>query len=581
MLTTLSLALPLTAPLLQSSSPAEVPSVVRSYDVRSAIPILGASPHSLVLLPISRDYSDGYSITGIEGRVAASTFLSFLRALDPAQWDYPQRELALDDEHWLTVRAPTTLQDVVARSLVFLDDTLARPTIVHVDIVTFGPNPGVSTLPSLLPNAEVARWTALGTGHESYELILRPGASCTQLSERSIDLALEADPIVAERAVGWVLRPERITVGTALECSVSPAKNGTWLAFTLRNGRIIDPDATHALNLVGSVTHDQGIAHIEGPKSRSDPRIANHSLAINAFLPEGKALAYVTNAGLESRVVFVRQVGAGAPPVVTLPDDLKRVTSRNATTMMRTDAVNVPSVSVTRTDPDSSPVELKASASDPALFAVARSSSRVVAVDRLRTFTDDYEFHELGPFVGLFGSKREVIEQAATRFTDLAPTPQLVAVTVTLRRGTRDTTTLARATLPIRVGSASTVVLGRESLYDMSALGDVAQGTIAMDVVVGRAFDGIVLTLEPRMTAGGALSLDVDAHARWSRTTPRDFDMGAKTSPRIQLPDADLLVARRTQALAKAENGPRKFTLGNAGTSSEALTLEFEVVDLR
>lgn len=574
---------------LRAASVEEQPSITRIIDVRSALPLIDCPEHRLVLLPLSRDYEQAYPTSNAEspGKDPGSV-VSFLRGLDPAQWEYEGRDLLLLDDLRLRVVAPQALQDVAARALAFMEETVGRPTTVVIDLVAFGPNPGIATLPPILPASEVARWTGIGTGHESYELTLRPGETSMLRAERSVSFALGGDPEIAERSAAFTILPERVSVGTAIDFRLTPAKSGVYVAFAFRNGRFLDTDTMHEEALHKSTSHDQGTVNENMQKTRSDPRLANHSLAVNAFIPEGKALAFVTSAGLESRVLFVRQLGATPPTSVSLPDDLKRVTSRNATVLARTDSINLPTVGISNAAGESRlPRSFDGLCAphggdaEPQVLASISQHRIVEPLDYLRTFTDEYEVLELGAFVALLGANREGIDKALARIAQASPEPQALAVTLTLRRGTRDAPVLARAVLPMRAGATSTAILGRESVADLSVAAQIAGSASATYTYVGRLFDGLVVSITPSPTLAGGLALALDVHARWARAQPRDYDAGGPTTPRIQLPDADLLDVARSITFAKADGGARKVTLGNAGTSGEALTLDIEVVDLR
>jgi hypothetical protein len=588
MLTLLPLACLFTPCSLQAAPGEETPSVMRTYDVRGAVPGAGIPDNELVLLPLSRDFDGSTRATVMRGRPDsdANPVVTFLRSLDPPQWEYEGRAIDLVDESHLRVLAPPALQDVVTRGLAFLEDTVARPTTFVVDMVAFGPNPGVATLPLLLPATEVARWTAIGTGHESYELTLRPGELCLQRAERSVSFALETDPMVAERAAGFALYPERLAVGTVIELAVAPGKAGSWLALVLRNGRFLDTESMRDEALHSATTHDQATEIGDSQKVRSDPRLANHSFTINAFVPDGKALAFVTSAGLESRVVFIRQSGPTPPTTTGLPEELKRVTSRNETVLVRKDCVSLPVASV-RTDLTNSSLARLASldafvnrdSGEAKIAAGIRWMVGSEASDYL--FSEEYELNEIGPFVAISSASRAPVEKALARLSQLTPEPHSLAVTLTLRRGSRDTATLARAAIPLRAGATSTVVLCRESAADLSVQCDVAQGLVAMDTTVGRLFDGMTVAITPTMMFGGGLALGLDAHGRWSRSLPHEHEAGGPLGARVQLPDADLLDVERSVTFAKGDGSTRKVTIGNSGTSTEALTLDVEVVDLR
>lgn len=583
MLQSLWLTLPLT---VAAQAPAETPSVLRSYSVRAAAPAVLNMEGQVVLAPLSRDFTGGYPFGCEDIESDASPVVSFLRALDPAQWEYEGRSIDLVDAIRLQVLAPPALQDVVTRALTVLEETVARPTTFVVDVVSFGPNPGVLNLPPLLPISEVARWTAVGTGLETYEFTLRPGEMCSQRAERTMAFALEGSVEIAERAAVLTLFPENVGVGTAACLAVAPGKGGSWLALALRNGRYLDVDGVRETRASSAIAHDQAVTIQELQMARSDVRIANHSLAVNAFVPDGKALAFVMSAGLESRVVFVRQLGATPPLLTSLPEDLKRVTSRNATTLTRLDGINLPVAYAAAAD--GSPFHVSflrtranSEKQEPDVLAGIQPTTCIEPFGILDSPDGEYEVVELGASFALLGSNRSAIDQALAKLSQLAPAPQSIVATLTMRRGTRDLSVLCRAVLPLRIGVRSSLVLGREAVVDIALPAEVAQGATAQDPSVKSLFDGIVLSMLPEATAGGGLLLEVDAHGRWSRSQPREYQSGGAMNARVQLPDADELDVGRSVVFPKSDGTPRKLTLGNAGTSDEALTLEIEVVDLR
>ncbi|MBL8860079.1 MAG: hypothetical protein JNL28_16335 [Planctomycetes bacterium] len=573
---------------LATQNPAADPSanVLRLYDLSAVLPVGSNEEGESVLLPILRDFGSDYGPTsGSWGRRDAAPVVEFLRALNPEEWQRAGRSLSVDERARLHVTAPPAAQEFVARGIAFLESTLNRPTTIVIDTVMFGPNPGVATLPAVMPISEVARWTGVGSGHESYELAIRPGERCRQRSERVIGTVLGGDVEVAERSIGWAARPQTVSIGTAIDAAVSPGKGGLWLALNLKNGRFLDVESKREEPRGGLITNDHTTEHISGPQLRSDPRLANHSLSINTFLPDGKALAFVTTAGLESRVVFVRCTDGPAPLTWPLPEDLKRLSSRPATVLTRADLLHPPLAHTRSGDDIVSIASLAQLARDgqrnPHVLAGIDMSIEPELSDALESKGDDYELRSAGAWLGLFAARPAAPQAQLTLAHSTLPAPRLVTATIALRRSARDGPTLSRAIVPIRAGAASTVILGREALFTAAIDIEVACGAVVPSTSIARLFDGLVVTLEPRGTVDGGLTVMIDTHCAWSRTQPRDLELGGKLPTRVQLMDVDVLDAQRTVTFSASDTAPRRVTLGSAGSGVEALSLEIELSDVR
>jgi hypothetical protein len=173
-----------------------------------------------------------------------------------------------------------------------------------------------------------------------------------------------------------------------------------------------------------------------------------------------------------------------------------------------------------------------------------------------------------------------------------APVPRVVQFSIVLKRNVSPSTqglagaqpaaqssTIARWVLPLRAGTASCAVLGRES----SEVGDydveVAQLAAAADPQMYFAFDGLALTLEPGIATSGDLTLDIGACAHVKRGDTREFDPRVPTLGRMQQSTYDQLSTREKLVFAKGANGPRRVVLGDAAGAPGSLTLEVEVAE--
>ena len=81
------------------------------------------------------------------------------------------------------------------------------------------------------------------------------------------------------------------------------------------------------------------------------------------------------------------------------------------------------------------------------------------------------------------------------------------------------------------------------------------------------------------MSRSGALTLDISAWGRVARGGPRDFASGTDVIPAVRETPADQLLLDERLHFDRGD-GPRKIVLGERSNSTEALTLEVEMVEL-
>jgi len=572
--------------LSNGGDPQSTPGIVRIHDLTAARPVVDQhAEEGAVLLPLSTSPShDGVDVPQGETARDPDVLVDLLRTMNSAMWESEGRELSSLGGARLYVRAPAADQESIARQLAFFEDTFGRPTRLVFDFATFSPNPGVENLPALLPASDVQRWVDIAISHERQEIALLPGERQGVVAERVVTLATTFPVQIAGRTAGYEAAGERVRVGTRIDTATAPTRGGLWLALNLREGRLIGGVETREQLLTATLLTDPGVHALMGPRTRDDVRLANHSLSVNAFLPDGKALAFQTNVGLETHVVFVRQEGGPTPTTIRLPDDLKRAVSMPETVLMRVDGLAPPVARLDRSAEHGAELGACFAAIDPDRGPVLTSALAMSRVDEcvnwLQSASNATSIHTTAWFVPTAASKDEIEPQLAL-FAQLNAEPRPLQVRFALRKGLRDTTVLARGLVPIRADECSTLVLGKESLATTSAAVEVAESSSAPIANVARLFDGVVVQLSPHAMSNGGLTVVVDAHARWSRAALRSFDAGTATLPKLQMQDSDVLDVTRTLVFAKSEAAARRVVLGNMGNADDALTLELEIVDVR
>jgi hypothetical protein len=393
--------------------------------------------------------------------------------------------------------------------------------------------------------------------------------------------------LIAERAVAFEAVLDQTTVGLAIDSALTPAPGGSWLALNVQDARPMGEVQELDLRLESHLSTDNSIVPSRGPGRIQSVRLDELMCAINTWLPDGKALVVRTTSDASqgtTRVLFVHQASALTGAITRLPDNLKSALGTRDGALLRTDAYVLP-----RT-------RMYSSGGSQALSSLAgfagRDSNQIYVtpqlefgspeeiIGRLR-FQDELSVTSTGSWAVIVGPDRATVDAHLARVSALLPDPRAIGVKLTLRRGPRPEAVLARAAFAVRAGARSTIVLGQESTALRTTDGQVAQGAAVVFPRPSISFEGLAVGIEPRVTTTGDLLLALDAHARAAHGPAREFDPGTASAPILHEQDADLLDVEHSVTFAKSNSSPRRIVLGNAGSSSEALTLEVEVVDLR
>lgn len=564
-------------------APTPATASIRIHDLRGAATFSGREDPSLAFLPCLADGREGGDTGGTSmGQRGIDAALDLLRAWNQPVWESEGRLVSALDEHRLAVRAPAAEHDALARQIAALTSIFDRRTRIVVDVATFGPNPGVEGLAAVIPAVEVERWTGVALRHERHEFALPAGDVQRTSSTRVVSLLTGYGCEIASHSIVHIPIVEHVRVGTVIDLAAAPARGGVWIAANARDGRLIGAPERRDLNLAAYLTMDASLQARPGSQARDDARLADYSASWNAFLPDGKALVLTSSIGLETHVMFVQQVGGTTPPVVRLPDDAKRDNVLPETLFLRYDSV-------------ARPTALLTVAGDMPISSHRFGSLRPGEEELLlrATIRDEGDVQELfqasEPYVPALRTGGWIVFPTASRsdadtkvavFGQLQAEPRGLVARLTLRRGSREGPVLARASVPLRIGSESAVVVGKEQMLVDQVEAEVAEASSAHTARASRSFDGLVCRLSATDAPAGGVRIDVDAHARWSREAPRVFDPGSDGMPKLQLQDSDACDDAQTITFAKGEKGPRRVRLGNQGSTDDALTIDIEVSEI-
>jgi hypothetical protein len=424
---------------------------------------------------------------------------------------------------------------------------------------------------------------------------MAPGSTGQLQAVRTLQMVTDYDVEIAQSAAIYDPIVETIPVGMRIQAQVAPAPSGLWLALVLSDATPIGEVESRDHRMSAFSTGNQGVSSITGPRSRQDVVVTTRNVALNGFLPDGKALVLRTTidgvAGRSTQLVFVRQEGASAPASFNLAEYAKKGTVTKPFLLIRGDSTALPRAELSGSAVEAHDQDFDWSwpRSEGSTYlggSIERNSDDVL-MDALRGIHGIRTVETSGVWVMLREQEPQPDEETRTEEDPLAtlarstPEARSYQLALTLRRGTSPEGVLARCMIPIRAGARSAVLFGKEHLELRDLDVEVAQSAAVADGVVRNAFDGLHVQARPRTTNSGALALELDVHGVAQRGNARDFDFGTPWLAPVDQHDADRLDVQQTITFPRGESGPRRVVLGNTGSSNEALALDVEVTDLR
>ena len=560
--------------LFRGGDPTREAGELRTYDLQPLL-VPYRAEFELQVLPCRG------SPGGMEERERFDTgiVIELVRALCAPEFEYEGRSLQ-EQGGVLCVTAPAAVQERVAKVISFLGTALSARTELAVDELVLAEPLAKDPAPLLSP--EEAQRLLAGAGvHRSWKIAVRPGWTGTALSQRAISFVSDWNCEIAQGAA--ILDPvvDVVPAGDAIACGAAPAPGGMWLALLARSGESAGPK-DHPLEVYATVATDstpvpnpqpnQPAARAGGRTLQAGPRvwqsvpIAMHALALNCFLPDGKVLCLAgTLAAGEprgSRLLFVRRLNAPGAPVQGIALDPKGSGGRDLV-LVDTGWLRPPFCA--------SEGDLRGGGALP-----LRADEETERLRFLLHGADSGRAHELlGDLPGcdVFDSSAWLviarnsrsgespqIDPAVTRLGNGAPMPQSFSAELTLRRGPN---VIARSTLALRSGVASTVVVGAEDelLYDWDV--EVAQSASVADPQIKASFEGLCARLRVERDAVSGLLLDIRGFGQARIGELRNLDPQVPTvGPMSQATWDRLGIEER---LTLPADGPKKAVFGDSG----------------
>ncbi len=574
--------------LLRGGDPAREAGELRTYDLQTLL-VPYRPDFELQVLPLRG------SPGGMDERehLDPGLVLEIVRSLCAPEFEYEGRQLQAE-ESMLYVTAPPPVQDKVAKVIAFLGSALGARTELLIDELLL-PDP-LTKDPAPILGADEAQKLLGGAGvHRSWRVALRPGWAGAALSQRAISFISDWNVEIAQGAAIHDPVVEQVPAGDSIVCSSATAPGGLWLALLARSGESSGPK-DHPLDFYASVASETTPVpnpQPNGPTARSGGRtlqagprvwqsvpVAVSGLALNCFLPDGKVLCLSSTLGVGehpgSRLLFVRRASAPTAAVLGLTLDQKGTGGRDLV-LIDCSSLRPPSCSSegdlrgggalpNRLDEESTPLR----------FLLHGSGT-----DRARELLQEL------PGCDVFDSQAWLLiarnpragegsplEPAVARLGNAAPQPQSFSAELALRRGAN---VVARATVALRSGVASSVVAGAEDelLYDWDV--EVAQSASAADPQIKASFEGLCARLRVEHDAAGGLVLDIRGFGQVRNGELRNLDPQVPTiGPLSQVSWDRLGIEER---LTLAADGPKKALFGDSGGAG--LVLEVTLGELK
>jgi hypothetical protein len=505
-------------------------SVIRRYDLKAHDLSIDPVAYPIALLPGSLELHEDESERDVDWVLGSDYAAEMIRSFCGDEFEYEGRQLWVDGEHNLTIQGPPALHEKVSRILSSLSETIHAHTELQVDIIEV---PGLAlegAAVGLVNLAKAKHLLALGERAnakvESYTLSLRPGRTARVDLTRPHHLLLDYDVEVASGAIAFDPRVGTMTSGTRLEIRGAPSRKGLELAMVFTSGTATGRAEEIDLDQQGFVATDGGHTFLDGPRIVQRFAVARRSFACNTALPDGQALVLASTLELSAaqgvQYIVVRRTG-GALRMVHAIDGVGDGSDAYL--------VNMEAISPVRLFFEGPFLAGNLSALSPDRMHWEYSSlldtgfgwdDHDILWEALTSTCTDLEFE--GDNLWLIARRdpdlTEELRESAISAPGLEEVAQnmigdneVVTISLVLNRRGEGSSSGVECALPAMVGQTSAVVLGVEGTtitdYDV----EIAQHSAVADPIAWIAFDGLAVTLEPRRTVDGKLTLHLRGFA--------------------------------------------------------------------
>ena len=598
-------ASPVPAPPHAEAAASETESAVetRVYDLRAIAPRFDRRASAEVLYPRlyigSADWSEDLAFdVEPEGLLAfeeidAGSLMEVLVGAFEDELAYEGRSIGMIDENRMAVTAPPELHARLARLLTELEASFSGQQVIEVDVLSLpsGDAPPAGLAPGVADASQVqaalARFDAepaRGATHRSFTLLAEAGrAGAVDLTQKvpfigsySVEIAQSA----------WAVDP-RLSMahaGLRLAANATARPGGVQLALTIKHSTLAGEPQERELSIGGML----GVKE-QGPvESRiedhvvQDVRLLGRSLALNTWLPDGRALVIGSDLDLrlggDRLLVVLRRAGGSlaAPRAIELGGE------RRLVVVDRTQ-VFPPRIRLQGgedfdrrlsgslfTQRASGPSDMN----DDILYAVVGSSEASDLWERWREPLPGKEW-DLGPW--WLATTKAPFDAAG--LAAMAAPEELVDLHFALRAGGASAP-VATVNLPLRVGEEGAAVLGLENTLHAGYYVEVAQAAALHDPTAYAVFDGILLWARPGRAANGDLVVDVWARAQVRTRKDEELELGGFVGNRVEQFRAGQLLLDQRLVFPAGDGGTRRAVLGDKGQGADRESLAL-LVELR
>lgn len=561
---------------VDANSPEQGKTEVRVYDLSSLAEGVSSAQITETVWPIVNPYGEesGWEL-GLDLDEEAPANL--LRTLFAREFEIEGNMIEYQGVGRFTIQGPASLHERITKVLPKVAAVLAARVELEVDFVRLPQ--AASAGPALWPEAqaneliaEAASDNRLARQHFSLSSA-RPEAF---VQGRWVSLVVDYDVEVAQGANVFDPKPVQARLGTSLALRAAPGTGGIFLALTLRRANGVGDVVERRLVRTSRVGNERE-SHIEEAEVLHQRLpILDQGLSLNTFLPEGQALAIpMTHArGRTQEVLIVRRVGGGLQRTARLESG-----AGQSLLLIDSSAWAPPYAASSWGDGEVGWMwEAGEGYVGSGRVSVSLLGPRERGVDVLHLIYSRPEssvplgrVEEFWPWIALGPEGEEPLPDVEAELAPLAPDQRLVHVALTLR-SPESKAPLASVTLPLRVGCASSALLGIEDNYVGDVDVEVAQYSNVEDPAIHWLFDGLMLELEPRLAVDGTLSLRLLGLVMTPEGEPRKVELGSGTIGEVETAVKRLLTITQTLRFAAGDKGPRTI-----GDLAGGLMLEVEV----
>ncbi len=575
-----------------SALSAPVPLVVRSYDISAAVAWHASPRIGERVFPNLLDLVNDWGTQNVGDAEAwdpdPQQLMAFVQDFYAEEFQSAGRALWDDESGHLVVRAPEAVQRGVQELITAFESVLARPTEIAVDIVR-QPDGAEPIASSMVAAADAERLLgAAGTSRASYVLRVPAGNIGWLDATTRQDLLVDYDVEIAQGAVQYDPIVTTIESGVRIEARCSPAPGGAWLALVLRDTLPIGGPREIALDSSGTVMTERGPSPVSSPSALQGLCAQTRALGLNTLLSEGKALLIQTSLGTRdsqgSTLVCLRLVGSAPPRQIEIaPQGLAPDRRGTLVNLQFAAPPRCYTLSSPNNDQQIDRVRNLRWRRHPEETLSIYSFLRIGDMGFVEQFLPENQTHgSFGPWVLLRPdptqqpSSEFSTEDVATVLSRACPSARLFQLRLTL--GRKGSSPIARACAPLRLGEASTLLLGTESTCIADYEVEVAQNASILDPTIGIAFEGLVVRAIPRAGVQGEPSLDLSVLASARRESARTFDARPRSVGSITEETTDELIAHERLFFGKPGAAPRALTLGDGAGSGLSLLVELDEV---